>query len=206
MATTTHQKLPAGTTPVARATMTAIVQDEYGSSEVLHLATIPRPVITDNEVLVHVHAAGLARGDWHVMTGKPYLLRLGFGVRRPRNPVAGSDLAGTVVETGSSVTRFAVGDEVFGFGRGSFAEYTAAPENKLARKPANTTFEQAAALPVSGLTALGAVYDAGRVKAGQKVLVTGASVGVGSFAVQLAKAAGAEVTGTASTSKLDLKR
>ncbi len=187
-------------------TMEAIVQDSYGNSDVLHLATVDRPVIVDHEVLVRVHAAGLARGDWHLMTGKPYLLRLGFGLRRPRNPVVGSDLAGTVVEVGSAVTRFAVGDEVFGFGRGSFAEYAAAREDKLAPKPVGLSFEQAAALPVSGLTALQAVCDIGKVQPGQKVLVTGASGGIGTYAVQLAKAVGAEITGTASTAKLDLVR
>jgi NADPH:quinone reductase-like Zn-dependent oxidoreductase len=206
MATTTHPHLPTTTGVPTATTMQAVVRDRYGSSDVLHVARIPRPVITEHEVLVEVRAAGLARGDWHLMTGRPYLLRLGFGVRRPRNPVAGGDLAGTVVAVGPAVTRFAVGDEVFGFGRGTFAEYAAAHEDKLARKPARTTFEQSAVLPVSGLTALGAVYDAGQVRAGQKVLVTGASGGVGSFAVQLAKAAGAEVTGTASTTKLDLVR
>jgi NADPH:quinone reductase-like Zn-dependent oxidoreductase len=187
-------------------TMQAIVRDAYGDAGVMHLATIERPTVSEHEVLVRVHAAGLARGDWHLMTGRPYLLRLAFGLRRPRNPVAGGDLAGTVVEVGSGVTRFAVGDEVFGFGRGTFAEYAVAREDKLAHRPVNVSFEQAAVLPVSGLTALGAVHDAGRVEAGQKVLVTGASGGVGSFAVQLAVAAGAEVTGVASTSKLDLVR
>ncbi|MEO7351113.1 MAG: NAD(P)-dependent alcohol dehydrogenase [Marmoricola sp.] len=193
-------------TRTASATMQAIVQDRYGDAGVLHLATIERPTVREHEVLVRVHAAGLARGDWHLMTGRPYLLRLAFGLRRPRNPVAGGDLAGTVVEVGPAVTRFDVGDEVFGFGRGTFAEYAVAREDKLAHKPANTTFEQAATLPVSGLTALGAVCDVGRVEAGQKVLVTGASGGVGGFAVQLAVAAGAEVTGVASTSRLDLVR
>lgn len=140
------------------------------------------------------------------MTGRPYLLRLGFGLRKPKNPVLGREVAGTVVAVGSAVTRFAAGDEVYGIGHGSFAEYTAARENKLARKPVNVSFEQAAVVPVSALTALQALRDAGRVEQGQKVLIIGASGGVGSFAVQLAKSLGAEVTRVCSTSKLDLVR
>jgi NADPH:quinone reductase-like Zn-dependent oxidoreductase len=138
------------------------------------------------------------------MTGKPYAARLAFGIRRPRNPVLGRDVAGTVAEVGSSVTRFAVGDEVYGIAAGSFAEYACARESKLARKPANLSFEQAAVVPVSAATALRALTDAGRVQAGQTVLVLGASGGVGSYAVQLAKAFGAEVTGVASSAKQDL--
>lgn len=184
----------------------AIVQDAYGSADVLHLAQITTPQIADDEVLLRVHAAGLDRGAWHLMTGRPYLLRLGFGLRKPKNPVLGREVAGTVVAVGSAVTRFAAGDEVYGIGHGSFAEYTAARENKLARKPVNVSFEQAAVVPVSALTALQALRDAGRVEQGQKVLIIGASGGVGSFAVQLAKSLGAEVTGVCSTSKLDLVR
>ncbi len=186
-------------------TMRAIVQDAYGSPDVLHLAQVAVPTIADNEVLVRVHAAGLDRGTWHLMTGQPYLLRLIFGIRRPKNPVSGRDLAGTVAAVGSAVTKFAVGDEVFGVGPGSFAEYAAAREDKLARKPANLTYEQAAVVPVSATVALQAI-DAGRVKPGQHVLITGASGGVGSYAVQLAKALGAQVTGECSTAKLDLVR
>lgn len=186
--------------------MQAIVQDAYGSADVLRLARISPPEIADSEVLLRVHAAGLDRGTWHLLTGRPYLLRLGFGIRGPRNPVPGLDLAGTVVAVGSAVTRFSAGDEVFGFGRGSFAEYAVAREDKLARKPANATFEQAAVVPVSAVTALQALTDVGRVERGQKVLVIGASGGVGSYAVQLAKAFGAEVTGVCSTTKLDLVR
>src|ERR1700712_2341194 len=193
-------------TASAPGTMQAVVRDRYGSSEVLRLASIARPRVADHEVLVRVHAAALDRGVWHLMTGKPYLLRLAFGIRSARNPVAGGDLAGTVVQVGSAVTRFAAGDEVFGFGRGTFAEYAAAREDKLAHKPANISFEQAAAVPVSGLTALRAVSDVGRIEAGQKVLVTGASGGVGSYAIQLAKTFGAEVTAVCSTTKLDLVR
>jgi NADPH:quinone reductase-like Zn-dependent oxidoreductase len=181
----------------AENTMRAIVQDTYGSADVLRSARIARPEIADNEVLLRVHAAGLDRGTWHFMTGRPYLLRLGFGIRRPKNPVPGLDVAGTVVAVGSAVTRFSAGDEVFGFGRGSFAEYAVAREEKLAHKPANASFEQAAVVPVSAATALQALTDVGRVKQGQTVLIIGASGGVGTYAVQLAKAFGAEVTGYA---------
>ena len=192
--------------PAAGSTMQAIVQDAYGSAGVLRLARIAPPEIAGNEVLLRVRAAGLDRGTWHLMTGRPYLLRLVCGIRRPRNPVPGLDVAGTVVAVGPAVTRFSAGDEVFGFAAGSFAEYAVAREDKLARKPANATFEQAAVVPVSALTALQALTDAGHVRQGQKVLITGASGGVGSYAVQLAKALGAEVTGVCSTAKLDLVR
>jgi len=187
-------------------TMRAIVQDRYGSADVLRPARIGRPVIADHEVLIRVHAAGLDRGTRHLMTGTPYLMRvMGFGFRGPKNRVPGLDVAGTVVAVGPAVTRFAVGDEVFGVSRGSFAEYAAAREDKLAHKPANATFEQAAVVGISGGTALQAL-EAGRLQPGQRVLIIGASGGVGSYAVQLAKAAGAEVTGVASTGKLDLVR
>jgi NADPH:quinone reductase-like Zn-dependent oxidoreductase len=192
--------------PTAGSTMQAIVQDGYGSADVLHLARITPPGIAAGEVLLRVHAAGVDRGAWHLMTGTPYLLRLGFGLRKPKNPVRGREVAGTVVAAGSAVTRFSAGDEVFGIGRGTFAQYAAAREDKLARKPANATFEQAAVVPVSALTALQALTDVGRVEQGQKVLVIGAAGGVGSFAVQLAKAFGAEVTGVCSAAKLDLVR
>jgi NADPH:quinone reductase-like Zn-dependent oxidoreductase len=200
------------TTPEAaghrrRTTMDAIVQDAYGSVDVLRLAEIDRPVIAAHEVLVQVRAAGLDRGTWHLMAGKPYLMRIiGFGFRRPKNPVPGLDMAGTVAAVGADVTRFQPGDEVFGIARGSFAEYAAAREDKLALKPANLSFEQAAVVPVSGLTALQAVRDTGRVEAGQQVLVIGASGGVGSYAVQLAKAFGARVTGVCSTAKVEFVR
>jgi NADPH:quinone reductase-like Zn-dependent oxidoreductase len=188
----------------ATTTMRAVVQDRYGSSEVLRVARIARPVIADEEVLVRVHAAGLDRGTEHLMTGKPYAMRLGFGLRRPRNPVPGRDVAGTVAEVGSAVTRFAVGDEVYGVAPGSFAEYAVARQGNLARKPVNLSFAQAAVVPVSAGTALQALVDVARVQAGQSVLVVGASGGVGTYAVQLAKAFGAEVTGVCSTAKLDL--
>jgi len=187
-------------------TMRAILQDAYGSPDVFRIAQIRIPEVAAHQVLVRVHAAGLDRGTWHLMAGQPYLLRLALGLRKPKNPVPGLDLAGTVVAVGSVVTRFSPGDEVFGTGHGSFAEYAVAPEDQLALKPANLSFEQAAVVPVSGLTALQALTDVGRVKTGQRVLIIGASGGVGSYAVQLAKALGAEVAGVSSTAKLDLVR
>jgi len=188
-------------------TMRAVVQDTYGTADVLRLAEVDRPEIAANEVLISVLAAGLDRGTEHLLTGKPYAMRvMGMGFRKPKNRVAGLDVAGTVAAVGSAVTRFAVGDEVFGISRGSFAEYAVALEDKLAAKPANLTFEQAAVVPVSGLTALQALRDAGRVEAGQRVLVIGASGGVGSYAVQVAKSFGAQVTGVSSTAKTDLVR
>jgi len=192
--------------PAAGSTMQAILQDTYGSADVLRLARINLPEIAANEVLLRVQAAGLDRGAWHLMTGTPYLLRLAFGIGKPKNPVLGREVAGTVVAVGPAVTRFSAGDEVYGVGRGTFAEYAAAREDKLARRPANVTFEQAAVTPVSALTALQALTDAGRVKQGDRVLVIGASGGVGSHAVQLAKSFGADVTGVCSTAKLDMVR
>ena len=187
--------------------MRAIVQDVYGSNDVLRIAEIDRPEITPNEVLVHVAAAGMDRGTWHSMAGKPYLMRIiGYGFRRPKNRVPGLDVAGTVVAVGSEVTRFQPGDEVFGMSRGAFAELAAVREDKLAHKPANLSFEQAAVVPISGGTAIQGLRDSGRVQAGQKVLIIGASGGVGTYAVQLAKAFGTEVTGVSSTAKVDLVR
>ena len=192
------------TTETTTATMRAVVHDRYGSSEVLRLARVARPVLGDNQVLLHVNADGLDRGTEHLMTGKPYVARLFVGLRKPKNPIPGRDAAGTVAAVGSSVSRFAIGDEVFGVAPGSFAEYAVAREDKLARKPGNLSFAQAAAVPVSAGTALRALVDAGRVQAGQSVLVVGAPGGVGTYAVQLAKAFGAEVTGVSSTAKADL--
>ena len=187
--------------------MKAIVQDTYGSTDVLRLRDIDQPEIAADEVLVRVHAAGVDRGVWHLMTGMPYPIRLaGYGLRAPKTPVPGSDLAGVVEAAGSGVTRFRPGDEVFGIGKGTFAEYARAREDQLAPKPANLTFEQAAAVAISGVTALQAVRDHGRVRPGQEVLVIGASGGVGTFAVQLAKICGAEVTAVCSTTKMDLVR
>src|SRR4051794_14599610 len=194
------------TTATPTTTMRAVIQDRYGSSEVLRLARVARPVIAEHEVLVRVGAAGLDRGTEHLMTGKPYVMRLGTGLRRPKNPVSGRDVAGTVSAVGPAVTRFAVGHEVYGVASGSFAEYAVAREDKLAPKPANLSFAEAAAVPVSAGTALRALVHAGRVQAGQSVLVVGASGGVGTYAVQLAKAFDAEVTGVASTAKVDLVR
>jgi NADPH:quinone reductase-like Zn-dependent oxidoreductase len=187
--------------------MKAIVHDSYGSVDVLELRDLDKPTIADDEVLVRVHAAGVDRGVWHVMTGLPYPIRLaGYGLRAPKNRVLGMDLAGVVEAVGKDVTRFQPGDEVFGIGTGAFAEYARVPENKLAPKPANLSFQQAAAVAISGLTALQGVRDHGRVEAGQKVLIIGASGGVGSYAVQLAKAFGAEVTAVCSSTKVDLVR
>lgn len=188
------------------ATMRAIVQDAYGDVDVLRLREIELPRIADDEVLVRVHAAGVDRGVAHLMTGLPYIGRLAFGLRAPRVPVPGMDLAGTVVTTGSEVTRFRPGDEVFGIGKGAYAEYARAPEAKLTHKPASLTFEQAAAVPISGLTALQAVRDHGEVRPGHQVLIIGASGGVGTYAVQIARSLGATVTGVSSTSKIDLVR
>jgi NADPH:quinone reductase-like Zn-dependent oxidoreductase len=184
--------------------MRAITQDRYGSANVLRLRDIAEPTPGDHEVLVRVHAAGIARGVLHVMSGEPYLIRLaGFGLLKPKNPVPGQDVAGTVTATGYGVSRFTVGDEVFGIAKGSFAEYAVAREDKLSHKPENLTFEQAAAMPISGLTALRAL-DAAGVTGGSDVLVVGASGGVGTYAVQIAVALGATVTGVASGSKADL--
>jgi NADPH:quinone reductase-like Zn-dependent oxidoreductase len=187
--------------------MKAIVQDAYGSADVLKLGDIDVPVPGDDEVLVRVRAAGVDPGVWHLMTGRPYLVRLmGFGFTVPKVRVRGRDLAGTVEAIGKNVTEFAVGDDVYGIADGTFAEHACAKADHLAPKPGNLTFEQAAAVPISGLTALHGIRDAGQVKSGQKVLVIGASGGVGTYAVQLAKAFGAEVTGVCSTAKTDLVR
>ena len=162
--------------------MKAIVQNEYGIGEVLEFKDIDKPEVADDEVLIHVRAAGVDLGVWHMMTGLPYFLRLiipELGARAPKNPIPGSDVAGVVEAVGKDVTRFKPGDEVFGVGNGSYAEYAQALENKLAPKPSNITFEQAAVVPISGLTALQAVRDAGKVSSGQKVLIIGASGGVG---------------------------
>lgn len=188
--------------------MRAIVQDVYGPAGVLRLRDIGRPSIGDGEVLVRVRAAGVDPGVWHLMTGEPYLVRaMGFGLRKPKVAVRGRDLAGVVEAAGPRVTRFRPGDEVYGTcPSGSFAEYAAAPQERLAAKPASLSFEQAAAVPISGVTALQAVRDCGRVQPGQQVLVIGAAGGVGSFAVQIAKESGAKVTGVCSTSKAGLVR
>jgi NADPH:quinone reductase-like Zn-dependent oxidoreductase len=208
-ATRTDHASPGHPQPAAVESMKATVQDTYGSTDVLELRDIDKPVPTDNEVLVRVHAAGLHRGDWHVMTGLPYLIRLvvpTLGLRKPKVPVLGMDVAGRVEAVGSNVTRFQPGDEVFGWCDGSFAEYACAGEDHFAAKPANLSFEQAAVVPISGFAALQAVRDSGEVQPGQQVLVIGAAGAVGWFAVQLAKAFGAQVTGVASTTQVELVR
>jgi NADPH:quinone reductase-like Zn-dependent oxidoreductase len=186
--------------------MRAIVQDTYGTVDVLELRDVDTPSIGDDDVLVRVHAAGLDPSVWHLMTGLPYLVRLMFGLRKPKTPVRGLDVAGVVEAVGKNVTGFQPGDEVFGSCRGAFAEYAAAGADKLLPKPANLTLVEAAAVPVSACTALQALRDAGNVQPGQHVLIVGAGGGVGTFAVQIAKALGAEVTGVCSTSKTALVR
>ncbi len=189
-------------------TMQAMVQDTYGEAEdVLRLEQIAVPEVPEDRVLLRVHAAGVDRGVWHLTAGLPYPVRLsGLGVRAPKNRVPGMAVAGTVVAVGSKVTGLASGDEVYGVAEGSFAEYATARPDKLAPKPSNLTFEQAAAVPISGLTALHGLRDHAKVQPGQKLLILGASGGVGSYAVQIGKALGAEVTGVCSTAKLDLVR
>src|SRR5918912_1828760 len=187
--------------------MKAIIRYEYGSPDVLQLRDIVKPEITDDEVLLRVHAAGVGRDVWHVMAGLPYPIRLaGYGLRAPKNPVIGSDMAGVVEAVGNNVSTFQPGDEVFGIGKGSYAEYARASEDKLAPKPANLTFEQAAVLAIMGSTALQALRDHGKVRQGQEVLIIGASGGVGTYAVQIAKAFGAHVTGVCSTKKVEMVR
>ena len=183
-------------------TMRAITQSRYGGSEVLRLTQVPRPTVRDDEVLVRVHAAGLDRGTEHLMTGKPYAVRLASGLRRPRNPVPGRDVAGTVEQVGDRITRFRPGDKVYGVAPGAFAEYAVTGENRLAQMPDDLSFAEASVIPISAGTALQALTDAGRVQTGQSVLVTGASGGVGSYAVQLAVGLGAEVTGVCSGAKV----
>jgi NADPH:quinone reductase-like Zn-dependent oxidoreductase len=184
--------------------MKAIVQERYGPPEVLHLADIALPSPGDDEVLIRVHAAGVDAGVWHLTAGLPYLVRvMGFGLRRPRERVRG-DVAGVVEAVGSRVVKFSPGDAVFGVARGAFAEHAVAEQDKVLPKPAHLSFEQAAVVPISAMTALQAVREVGGVLPGQRVLVIGAAGGVGTFAVQMAVADGAIVTGVCSTSKIDL--
>ncbi|WP_019588389.1 NAD(P)-dependent alcohol dehydrogenase [Deinococcus apachensis] len=188
-------------------TMQAVVQNAYGPAEVLKLSTVNRAAVREDRVLLRVHAASAHIGDWHMMTGTPSLMRvLGFGLRAPTTRIRGTDVAGQVTEIGQHVTQFQVGDQVYGICDGAFAEYASADPARLAHKPANLTFEQAAAVPTSAATALHALRDAGQVQPGQRVLIIGAGGAVGTFAVQLAKAFGAHVTGVVSTSKLELVR
>ncbi len=187
--------------------MKAIAQDRYGSADVLELReTAEPPPPGPNDVLVRVRAAGVDRGVWHLMAGEPYAVRLGTGLRAARQPVPGLDVAGVVTAVGTDVSAFAVGDEVFGVGNGTFAEAAVVREGKLARKPSTLSFAEAAAVPVSGVAALQAVRDQARVRAGQRVLVIGAGGGVGTFAVQIAKASGAHVTGACSAGKAEAVR
>jgi NADPH:quinone reductase-like Zn-dependent oxidoreductase len=188
-------------------TMKAVVRDAYGSVDVLRLGDVARPTPGEGEVLVRVHAAGVDQGVWHLMVGMPYAMRLaGFGLRAPKNPLLGYDVAGRVEAVGANAGAFRPGDEVFGTCRGSFAEYAVARADRLAAKPDNVSLEQAAATPISGYAALQAVRDHGKVKAEQRVLIIGAGGGVGTFAVQIAKADGAEVTGVCGTAKTELVR
>jgi NADPH:quinone reductase-like Zn-dependent oxidoreductase len=186
--------------------MQAIVQDHYGSGEALELREIERPEIGEYDVLVRVRAAGVNPADWAVMSGLPYIARPVYGLRKPNVGVRGTDVAGQVEAVGSGVTRFKPGDQVFGASSGSYAEYAAASEAELALKPTNLTFEQAATVPMAGLVALQAIRDHGDVRAGQRVLINGASGGIGTFAVQIAKGLGAEVTAVVSTRNMDLVR
>ncbi|GAA1808816.1 NAD(P)-dependent alcohol dehydrogenase [Planosporangium flavigriseum] len=186
--------------------MKAVIRDRYGSEDVLRCEDVPAPTAKDGEVLVRIHAAGVDQGVWHLMTGLPYLGRVAFGLRRPRGLVLGMDLAGRVEAVGVGVTRFRPGDEVFGSYAGAYAEYACGPQERFAPKPAGLTFEQAAAVPISAVTALQGLRGAGRVQPGQAVLVIGAGGGVGSFAVQLAKVFGAHVTAVCSGGKADLVR
>jgi NADPH:quinone reductase-like Zn-dependent oxidoreductase len=186
--------------------MLAMVQDTYGSAEVLQLRDIDKPEIGDDEVLVRVRAAGVNPADWAIMSGLPYIARPVYGLRKPKNTVRGTDVAGLVEAVGTGVTQFQPGDEVFGWCVGSYAEYASASEDALALKPATLTFEQAAAVPMAGLVALQALRDQGNVQAGQTVLINGASGGIGTFAVQIAKSLGAHVTGVCSTRNMDMVR
>jgi NADPH:quinone reductase-like Zn-dependent oxidoreductase len=186
--------------------MRAIVQDRYGSPDVLRLADVDKPVTADNEVLVRVHAAAINARDWHAMRGDPYLARMAFGLRGPKMKIRGTDFAGRVEAVGTAVTRFRPGDEVYGEVEGAFAEYVNAPDNVVAPKPANLSFEQAAAIPLAGNTALMGLRDVARAQPGHQVLINGASGGVGTFAVQLAKSLGTQVTAVCSTRNVELVR
>ena len=187
--------------------MKAILFTEYGSPDVLQFKDVEKPVPADNEVLIKVYAASANPLDWHSMRGAPFLARVEFGLQKPRDPRLGADVAGRVEAVGKNVTQFQIGDEVFGdIFKGSFAEYACTSEMLLAAKPANSSYEAAAAVPVAALTALQGLRDKGQIRSGQKVLINGASGGVGTFAVQIAKSYGTEVTGVCSTRNLELVR
>jgi NADPH:quinone reductase-like Zn-dependent oxidoreductase len=192
--------------PAQEQPMQAIVHSRYGPPDALELKDIDKPVINDDAVLVKVRAAAVGKGDWLTVQGLPYVARLRYGLPNPKHPVPGFDVAGRMEAVGPNVNRLQAGDEVFGWCDGSFAEYASVPQGQLAQKPANLSFEQAAAVPISGFAALQALRDTGAVQPGQQVVVIGASGGVGSFAVQLAKAFGAQVTGVCSTNSVDLVR
>jgi NADPH:quinone reductase-like Zn-dependent oxidoreductase len=185
--------------------MKAIVYHKYGSADVLEIREIEKPALTDDGVLVRVHASSINRGDWYAMTGTPYIARVRLGLLKPKSQLLGVDFAGTVAAVGKDITQFQVGDEVFGGRTGALAEYVCV-RNAVTLKPGNVTFEQAAAVPVAALTALQALRDKGQLQPGQKILINGATGGVGTFAVQIAKAFGAEVTGVCSTRNVDLVR
>jgi len=184
--------------------MKAITRTEYGPAESLRFEEVPMPEVDDTDVLVKVHASSVNAFDWHFVRGEPYLVRVNAGYRRPKNHAMGIDAAGTVTAVGAKVTRFQPGDSVFGLAMGAFAEYAVAAEKRLAAKPDELTFESAATLPCAGVTALQALRDKGKVGPGMSVLVNGAAGGVGSYAVQIAKSLGAEVTGVCSTRNVDL--
>ena len=186
--------------------MKAIVQHRYGTPDVLRLEDVDMPEVKDRDLLIRVHAASVNPLDWHFMTGLPLIARPTGGILKPNRLIRGVDVAGRVEAVGGDVTRFKPGDEVFGLGRGSFAEYVSAHEDNVVHKPANIGFDQAAAVPIAALTALQALRDAGRLRAGQRVLINGASGGVGTFAVQIAKALGAEVTGVCSPRNVETVR
>ena len=187
--------------------MKAIVRTKYGSPDVLELRETDKPAPTDNQVLVRVQAASVNPLDWHILRGEPFLVRLmGFGLLKPKHHILGADMAGRVEAVGKDVTQFQAGDEVFGSGMGGFAEYACIREDNLVPKPAAMTFEQVAAVPVAGITALEALRDHGRLQTGQQVLINGASGGVGTFAVQIAKALGAHVTGVCSERNVEMVR
>ncbi len=186
--------------------MKAIVYHNYGSPDVLRCEEIEKPTAGDDEVLIKVRAASLNPADWHFMTGMPYLIRMQAGLRRPKDPRLGIDVAGEVEAAGRNVTRFKPGDEVFGSCRGAFAEYACTSQSRLAMKPDNITFEQAASVPVAALTALQGLRDKGQIQPGQRILVNGAAGGVGTFAVQIGKWYGAEVTGVCSTRNVEMVR
>ncbi len=194
------------TSNTTRMPMKAIMQDTYGTVDVLEQRDIDRPAIHDDEVLLRVRAAGVNPADWAIMNGLPYIARPVYGLLRPKNSVRGTDVAGIVEAVGSNVTRFHPGDEVFGSADGSYAEYASASDDRLVPKPARLSFEQAGALPMAGLVALQAIRDHGNVQPGQQVLINGASGGIGHLAVQIASALGAHVTGVTSTRNLELVR